>query len=312
MARRYVRDAKGRFAGKGFSGQTGGRGARLKSGKGNIREVAGQKRGERHILRSAETKTASRKSFDASVQSANITLPKKFGGQGMPRGSFMAQAASRRKAQAVAERDSALRKSGLPKSGGAMRVKGGIKRDPNAGQKLAATAKPAVVKAARTGNRIDAGAKANRAATRSVNKARSEARGAMFDAMNKNMSAPFSSPVRQKQNKRLNDANYEVDARIQTRRNIRAQFPVNRKTPTFKGQLPASTVKKPTSTKAQRSRASSDLARSLDSRGNARGRRNRATKRTAERAAEFYSNPVKALKGVRKEVAFRMPRGFRK
>jgi hypothetical protein len=31
MARRYVRDAKGRFAAKGYSGQTGGRGARLKS-----------------------------------------------------------------------------------------------------------------------------------------------------------------------------------------------------------------------------------------------------------------------------------------
>ena len=31
MARRYVRDAKGRFASKGYSGQTGGRGARLKS-----------------------------------------------------------------------------------------------------------------------------------------------------------------------------------------------------------------------------------------------------------------------------------------
>ena len=33
--------------------------------------------------------------------------------------------AARKKAQAQAERDAALRKSGLPKSGGAMRVKGG-------------------------------------------------------------------------------------------------------------------------------------------------------------------------------------------
>tara|TARA_R110002124_G_scaffold189701_1_gene357078 strand:+ start:70 stop:1596 length:1527 start_codon:yes stop_codon:yes gene_type:complete len=41
MARRFVRDAKGRFAGKGFSGQTGGRGARLKSGKGNTRDTGG-------------------------------------------------------------------------------------------------------------------------------------------------------------------------------------------------------------------------------------------------------------------------------
>lgn len=136
MARRYVRDAKGRFASKGYTGQTGGRGARLKSGKGNVREIGGQKRGERHVLRSAETRAASKRSFDAAVQSANVTLPKSLGGQGMPRNSFPAQAAARKKAQAQAERDAALRKSGLPKSGGAMRVKGGIKRDPQAGEKL--------------------------------------------------------------------------------------------------------------------------------------------------------------------------------
>ena len=40
--RRYVRDAKGRFASKGFSGQTGGRGARLKSA-GKKREGGGEK-----------------------------------------------------------------------------------------------------------------------------------------------------------------------------------------------------------------------------------------------------------------------------
>jgi hypothetical protein len=38
--RKYVRDAKGRFAGKGFSGQTGGRGARLNA-KGKKRDGAG-------------------------------------------------------------------------------------------------------------------------------------------------------------------------------------------------------------------------------------------------------------------------------
>lgn len=43
MARRYVRDAKGRFAPKGYSGQTGGLGARLKSGKGNVRSGGGAK-----------------------------------------------------------------------------------------------------------------------------------------------------------------------------------------------------------------------------------------------------------------------------
>lgn len=42
MARRYVRDAKGRFAPKGYTGQTGGRGARLK-GSGKKREGGGAK-----------------------------------------------------------------------------------------------------------------------------------------------------------------------------------------------------------------------------------------------------------------------------
>ena len=97
MARRYIRDARGRFAPKGYSGQTGGRGARLKSGKGNIRQVGGQKRGERHILRSPESKAAGKRSFDASVAHARLTLPKNLGGQGMPRDSFLAQAARAKK-----------------------------------------------------------------------------------------------------------------------------------------------------------------------------------------------------------------------
>ena len=42
MARRYVRDARGRFAPKGYSGQTGGRGARLKT-KGNVRAGGGRR-----------------------------------------------------------------------------------------------------------------------------------------------------------------------------------------------------------------------------------------------------------------------------
>ena len=43
MARRYNRDARGRFAPKGYSGQSGGKGARLKSGKGNTRQGGGAK-----------------------------------------------------------------------------------------------------------------------------------------------------------------------------------------------------------------------------------------------------------------------------
>lgn len=42
MARKYRRDARGRFASGGYQGQTGGRGARLKSG-GNVRKGGGAK-----------------------------------------------------------------------------------------------------------------------------------------------------------------------------------------------------------------------------------------------------------------------------
>ena len=135
--RRYVRDAKGRFASKGFSGQTGGRGARLKS--------AGKKReggGERHILRSAESKAAGRVATAAAVKSGGIILSRKLGGQGKSRDSAEFKAAQATKRAAQAKRDAAELRSGLPKSGGAMRVRGGIKRDPKAGEKLKALQQP--------------------------------------------------------------------------------------------------------------------------------------------------------------------------
>jgi hypothetical protein len=175
-----------------------------------------------------------------------------------------------------------------------------------------AAAKPAVAKVTRTGGRINAGRKASRKATSSVNKARSEERAARFDVSNKNKMAPFSSPKRQKQNQRLNDAVNEVDSRIQTRRNIRAQFPVNRKTPSLKAGKISSTIKKARATKAQKGRATANKERSLDSRGNIRGGKNRKTYRTSMKAAEFYSNPAKALKGIKKEVGYKAPRSLRK
>lgn len=145
MARRYVRDAKGRFAPKGYSGQTGGRGARLKSGKGNIRQVGGQKRGERHILRSPESKAAGKRSFDASVAHARLTLPKNLGGQGMPRDSFLARAAKAKKVEANAAAKAARRKTGLPES--SVRLSRRVKRDPKVGEKLQALRKPKSVDA---------------------------------------------------------------------------------------------------------------------------------------------------------------------
>jgi hypothetical protein len=64
MARRYVRDAKGRFAPKGYSGQTGGRGARLKGGKGNVRSGGGAK------IKTAAPKGTIGKSKDLKPQSS--------------------------------------------------------------------------------------------------------------------------------------------------------------------------------------------------------------------------------------------------
>lgn len=312
MARRYVRDAKGRFAPKGYSGQTGGRGARLKSGKGNIREVGGQKRGERHVLRSAETRAASKRSFDAAVKSGNVTLPKSLGGQGMPRNSFPAQAAARKKAQAQAERDAALRKSGLPKSGGAMRVKGGIKRDPKAGEKLKQLQqknKPQSAKATRLGGRLNPASKADRAATKKVEQAMSRERAARSTAMR--TQGPFSGPARQKANQNLENATRETASAIQTRRNIRAQFPVQTKTPTTSGPRIGSTISKPRSTTSQRQRAQSNLTRAEDRRSFT-GQNRIKSKRIARQALEFYENPSRALRNRKPGLGFRMPRTFRR
>lgn len=314
MARRYVRDAKGRFAPKGYSGQTGGRGARLKGGKGNVREIRGQKRGERHVLRSAETRAASKKSFDAAVANAKVTLPKKFGGQGMPRNSFQAQAAARKKAQAQAERDAALRKSGLPKSGGAMRVKGGIKRDPQVSQKLKrvrqGNQKPQIkAQATRLGGRLNPANKADRQATRNVERAMSREKAARARAMR--TPGDFSSPARQKANQALNEATYETASLIQTRRNIRAQFDVKRKTPTTNAPRPASTVRRPTSTAAQRSRAQANLSRAQA--GRRPGVRDDKRTRQAKRAIAFYENPLGALRQSSKRGGgFRLPRNLRR
>ena len=258
--RKYTRDAIGRFAPKGFSGQSSGRGARLKA-KGKKRDGGGA-----------------------------IVKPKRIGEMK----NTISKSKSKRKVNASSRATDRQ-----------------IARDVAARSKPAA-AKPAAAKVTRTGSRINAGRKADRKASLSVNKARSEERAARFDAMNKNKMAPFSSPKRQKQNERLNRASNEVDARIQTRRNIRAQFPVNRKTPTLKAGKISSTIKEAKGTKAQKGRATANKERSLDSRGNIRGGKNRKTYRTSMKAAEFYSNPTKALKSVKKEVGYKTPRNLRK
>jgi hypothetical protein len=135
MARRYSRDNRGRFAGAG--GGATARGGRLKTAAGNKRQT------QKRIMFSPESKRLSGVSLDAAAKSGKINMPVRFGGEGAgyktPRGKAAAAAATAANNAKRAE----IRRAGLPKSGGAMRVKGGLKRDPGAAAKLASRAKPA-------------------------------------------------------------------------------------------------------------------------------------------------------------------------
>lgn len=304
MARRYVRDAKGRFAPKGYVGQTGGKGARLKSGKGNIREVAGQKRGERHILRSPESKAAGKAATAAAVKSGGIIVSRKYGGQGKLRDSAEFKAAQATKRAAQARRDVAERRSGLPKSGGAMRVRGGIKRDPKAGEKLKALQQP----------------KASSARKPAVKP--KDGRDIML------------ADVRKTQNKRLKELNQQIkDAganaaglkleklHLQTRMSAtRPKQTAKQKAKSAKqDELIRTRITEMRRQSARQQRAQANLARTADTRnqpGSSMIRRptqkmTRGNLR-AERALEFYKDPKKALKAVnKKRRGFRMPRGMR-
>lgn len=324
MARRYVRDARGRFAPKGYSGQTGGRGARLKSGKGNIRQVGGQKRGERHILRSPESKAAGKRSFDASVAHARLTLPKNLGGQGMPRNSFLAQAARAKKLEANAAAKAARRKTGLPKS--SVRLSRRVKRDPKVGEKLqtlrqrnqGAKQMSKEEFARRTGGktrsdsmsaaiemsrqprgRTKAGDRRNEARLRKV---QDEVRATdkAYDAAIKG--GKIKAPTR-----RLADiaSGHSDNASVQAARRLQAKIAATRAAQQRKA--------------GREQRAQANLARTADTRNQPGSTmiRRPSQKMTrgnlrAERALEFYKDPKQALKSVNKtRRGFRMPRSMR-
>jgi hypothetical protein len=86
MARRYVRDAKGRFAGKGFSGQTGGRGARLKSGKGNTRDTGGATVKPKRIGETKNTisKSSSKRKVNASSRASDRQIARDVAARSKP------------------------------------------------------------------------------------------------------------------------------------------------------------------------------------------------------------------------------------
>jgi len=95
MARRYVRDAKGRFAGKGFSGQTGGRGARLKSGKGKKRAEGGAIVKPTRIgeMKNTISKSSSKRKVNASSRATDRQIARDVAARSKP------AAAKRRKAE---------------------------------------------------------------------------------------------------------------------------------------------------------------------------------------------------------------------
>jgi hypothetical protein len=295
MARKYRRDNKGRFAGGG--GGATARGGRLKTAAGNKRAT------KKRIIPSKETRKTGPAAFDASARSGKINAPVKFGGEGQgyktPRGK--AAAAAARKADAVNR--SAKRRSGLPASGGAMRVKGGIKRDPGAAAKLANRAKPARAAAKpRTGQEI------------------------------------MKAEVRKVQNKKLRDINAKIKAAGPSATNLRVEKLALQSQMT--GTQPRQTAKQAAKSEKQTQvvrgriaelrrqnarigRAQANATRNADVRNSAASMSKasfarKPSKKTlksqlrADSALAFYASPAKALRGVNKrKPGFRLPRGMR-
>lgn len=304
--RRYVRDAKGRFASTGYSGQTGGRGARLKSGKGNIRQVGGQKRGERHILRSPESKATGKIATAAAAKAGGIIVSRKFGGQGKSINSAEYKAASAVKRAAQAKRDAAELRSGLPKSGGAMRVRGGIKRDPNVAAKLAARNKS---------TRSSAKPKDGTDITREIGRAKANKRIRNLNEQIKEAGANAGGLRLQKLSVQTRMPNKPRQRRQPTAKQVAKEASRNDAIRKRSAELRAQS--------ARIARAQSNKTRNADVRNGAApmskaslarrpSQRTMRSQLRAERALDFYANPAKALREVnKKRPGFRKPRGMR-
>jgi hypothetical protein len=196
-------------------------------------------------------------------------------------------------------------------------VAGKVKRNPAAAGKIgkakAATPKTtqAVAKprASKLGSRIDPAKQANRKATAAVDRAMATERKSMNAAMR--TKGEFSSPARQAANKRVEDAQRETASLIQTRRNIRAQFPVATANKPIRAARPKSTISSKTvgasAKNARVSRAKANLA-AAENRRNYTGKNLARSKRTARKALEFMSNPRSAIQNRSLGLGFRMPK----
>jgi hypothetical protein len=287
MARRYSRDNRGRFAGGG--GGATARGGRLKTAAGNKRKT------QTAIIRSAGSKQAGKDLLKASQKSFKVNAPTRFGGENQGYATPRGKAADQGRVAAFRNLKAAQRKGGLPASGGAMRVKGGIKRDPGAAAKLASRAKPARAAAKpKTGQEV---MKAN---------------------------------VRKVQNQKLRKINAQIKEagpnaaglrlqKLQLQSNMTSTRPKRTPRQEAKEQASVAAAKGRVATMRRVNRARANKDRTADTRnipGSAMKRRpSQKTTRAnnlADRALSFYSNPAKALQAVKKSRrGFRLPRGMR-
>jgi hypothetical protein len=290
MARRYSRDNRGRFA-SGGTGATA-RGGRLKTASGKTRET------KKRIIPSTESRKTGPKAFAASAESGRVNMPVKFGGEGQGYKTPRGKAAAAKSRAADAANKAAIRRSGLPTSGGAMRVKGGLKRNPGAAAKLAnRTAPPKPTRAARTpktGQQI------------------------------------VNANIRKVQNQKLRTLNAKIKEagpnaaglrlqKLQLQSNMTSTRPKRTPKQEAKEQASIAAAKGRVATMRRVIRARANKDRTADTRntpGSAMKRRpSQKTTRAnnlADRALSFYSNPTKALQAVKKnKPGFRLPRNMR-
>jgi len=324
MARRYVRDAKGRFASKGYSGQTGGRGARLKSaGKtragGGSRidigtgkpagTISGTKRG-----RSSDAAKRTIKRADRAASNKVAPSPRQLTKNEKIARDVMADKRFRSDRQRIAEMQrrgvspntdfvglvsDAKRKGGGTASGAPISY---VNNKPKPAAKRADRAASNIPMSGSRGRRLDAEISRNVKQQAATKRAESKARNRQFKSD-------------QSRAKALRDRYGDQLARDFAAKSGRKVSEVKA---TIKGMAPSQQVK--LLTKAGREqRAQANLARTADTRNQPGSKMiRRPSQKTiksnlkAEKALEFYKDPQKALKSVNKKRAgFRLPRGMR-
>ena len=280
--RRYARDAKGRFASKGYVGQTGGRGARLKSA-GKKREGGGEK--------TKITATSSKGTLKAKPRSAGQKYARRIqAGKDL------------RQAQSKADQKKFLAQTQKKLDAAPLAQSSARQAATRAARQRGDAASVNVPMRGSRGRRLDAEISRNVTQQRTAKRAESRARNSQFKS--------DQSRVKALRSKYGNQLAKDFAAKSGRK--------VSEVKSTIKGMAPSQQVK--LLTKAGREqRAKANLARTADTRnqpGSSMIRRptqkmTRGNLR-AERALEFYKDPEKALKAVNKtRRGFKLPRSMR-